>query len=211
MVVVTALLALWAVASDRWMVHIDTALHEGGHALAAYLTGWRVWRIFIEADGGGLTQSYSFSPKGRGSRIAIVAAGYTSPPLAGLASASLLDAGNVTAVLILTLLALGTLLLVVANRFGVFVVLATGGTFCLLGRWGPGWAEVWAAYFLTWSLLLSGIKSVVVLQRARLRGARDSDADHLAELTYLPAFLWVLGFGVLGAVCLLKGATILLG
>lgn len=207
MALVTGLVALWAVWADWWLRHLDTALHEGGHALFAWAHGWSVRRVHIERDGGGFTE-YRAGPQGWLAAFLVSAAGYLSPPVAGLAAASLLAAGNVSAVLILAVLALAVLLLVVENRFGIAVVLVSAAGLVGLERYAR-WAGLWAAYFLTWFLLLSGVKSVMILHRARRFGVRSSDADHLASLTHLPAFLWVLAFGAVSLVCLVKGAGLL--
>jgi hypothetical protein len=207
MAVVTGLVALWAVSFDWWLRHLDTAVHEGGHALFAWAHGWRVWRVHIERDGNGFTE-YQPTSDGWLPAFLISVAGYVSPPLAGLASACLLTAGNLTAVFVLAVLALAALLLVVENRFGVTVVLLSAAGLVGLERYAR-WAGLWAACFLTWFLLLSGVKSVFTLHRARRYGVRSSDADHLAELTHLPPFLWVLAFGTVSLLCLVKGAGLL--
>jgi Peptidase M50B-like len=203
-------MALWAVTADWWARHLDTALHEGGHALFAWAHGGRVRRVHIERDGGGFTE-YLPGATGWFGEFMVSAAGYASPPLAGFLSASLLATDNVTAVLVLGVLALAALLLVVENRFGIAVLLLSAAGLVGLERYAPRWLGHGAAYFLTWFLLLSGVKSVVVLRRARRRGARTSDADVLALLTHLPAFLWVFAFGAVSLLCLVKGAMLLVG
>jgi hypothetical protein len=207
-VVLTGLLALLAVLGNLWFVHLDTAVHEGGHAFVAYLAGRRVSGVWLNKDENSYTWHYG-RPRGAG-RIATAAAGYTGPPLVGLASASLLGAGKVTAVLILSVLGLAFLLLVVRTGFGELFVASVGASLVVAGRFSPAWVQVGYAHFLTWFLLFSGPKSVLVLHRARRQGAEGSDADRLADLTHIPGLVWVLGFGAVSLWCALKGAGILL-
>ncbi|CAJ64157.1 conserved hypothetical protein; putative integral membrane protein; putative N-(5-amino-5-carboxypentanoyl)-L-cysteinyl-D-valine synthase [Frankia alni ACN14a] len=206
--VVTGLLALLAVLVSSVPEHLDTAVHEGGHALAAFLSGRRVGGVWVESDGSGLT--YSFGRRRGIGLFATRAAGYVFPSLIGVCSARLLAAGKVTAVLILAVAALAALLLVMRNRFGELVVVSVGASLILAGRYAPGWVQLWYAYLLTWVLLFSGPRSVLVLHRARRRGAVGSDADKLAESTHLPALFWVLAFGAVSLWCALKGAALLL-
>ncbi|WP_261576310.1 M50 family metallopeptidase [Frankia gtarii] len=206
--VVTALLALLALLVSRWPEHLDTAVHEGGHAFAAFLAGRLVAGVWVEADGSGLT--WSFGRRSGVGLFATRAAGYLFPSLVGVCSARLLTAGKVTAVLILGVLALAALLLVVRNGFGERVVLIVGASMVLTARYCPDWAQTWYAYLLTWVLLFSGPRSVLVLHRARRRGAVGSDADRLAESTHIPAVLWVLAFAAFSLWCALKGAALLL-
>jgi hypothetical protein len=207
--VVAGLVAVWAVTADWWARYLDTALHEGGHALTAWAHGWGVDRVHIERGGGGFTDFGSGRQTPAGVFI-VFSAGYTSPPLAGLGSAALLAAGNTTAVLVLAVVALVGLMLVVENRFGVGVILLSAAGLVGLARYSPHWLALAAAYFLTWFLLLSGVKSVHILRKARAQGTRTSDADVLARLTHLPAPLWVLAFAAVSLWCLIKGAALLL-
>jgi hypothetical protein len=207
-VLVTGLLALVAVLSTVWAERIDAVVHEGGHALAAFLAGRRVLAVLLARDGSGLTLSFG---RTRGFGVFVTSiAGYLAPPIAGVCSAALLAAGKVTAVLILAVLGLGWLLLVTVNRAGALLVLALIASLAGAGRYCPGWVQVWYTYFLTWLLLFSGPRSVLVLHRARRRGG-GSDADALAEQTHIPALLWVLAFGAFSIWCTLKGAALLLG
>jgi hypothetical protein len=207
--VVTGLFALLAVLSSKWADRLDTAVHEGGHAFAAFLAGRRVWAVWLDPDGSGATLT---SGRIRGPGLFVTGvAGYTGPPLAGVCSAALLAAGKVTAVLILAVLGFVALLLVTVNGFGRLLVLATIGTLVVAGRFCPGWVQVWYAYFLTWLLLLSGPRSVLVLHRARRSGDAGSDADMLAEVTHIPALLWVLAFAAFSLWCALKGTVLLVG
>ncbi|MBL7487716.1 M50 family metallopeptidase [Frankia sp. AgB1.9] len=208
MAVMTGLLALWAVTAGWWGRHLDTALHEGGHALLTWAHGGRVKKVHIDRRDGGLTR-FELGSMGRFGVFMIFFAGYVSPPLAGLTSASLLAAGNETSVFILAVLALVALLLVDVNRFGIVVLLSSAAVLVGLERYAPGWFGRWCAFFLTWFLLLSGVRSVVVLRRVRRSGPSDSDADILAEITHVPGFLWVFVFGAVSVFCLLKGARLL--
>ncbi len=209
---VTGLLALLAVLPSwawSWARHLDTAVHEGGHALAAYLTGRFVIGVWLYPDASGSTW-HRGRPNGLG-RITISAAGYTGPSVVGLVSAALLDNGKVTSMLILAMLGLAFLLFVVRNGFGELVVASTGVLVILVDRHSPAWVQAGFAYFLTWFLLLSGPKSVLVLHRLRRAGVTGSDADTLAGITPIPGLLWVLIFGAVGVVCLFEGAGLLLG
>jgi hypothetical protein len=212
MVVLAGLLALSAVLARpvwSWAQNLDTVVHEGGHALAAYLAGRSEIGVWIFSDGSGLTWDVG-RPRGLGN-IAAYAAGYTGPPVVGLGSAALLGEGKVTAMLVLALLALAFLLYVVRNGFGELLVALTGVAVIVVGRHFPAWVQTGFAYFLTWFLLFSGPKSVLQLHRARRHGGGSSDADGLARLTHLPGLVWVMIFGLVGVVCLFKGASILLG
>lgn len=60
---------------------------------------------------------------------------------------------------------------------------------------------------LAWFLLLGGVRAVGELRRSR-RG--HSDADVLAELTGLPAGVWVTVFRVVGVAALVTAAWLAL-
>jgi hypothetical protein len=257
--VLTGMAAALLVFGTRWTRHIDTAAHEGGHALVAFLAGRKVAGVSITGDGGGTTETVGRA-SGPG-MIMTAAAGYTATPAVGLFSAKLLESGKTTSVLILAMLALILLLLLASNLLGILVAVTVGGSLIAVVRYCPSAVQLGYAAFLTWVLLLSAPKSVVVLQR--VRRARDSDggdsddgddgdekkgdggkgnggkddggkgkddggkddgkdddgeesdevttdADLLAELTHIPAFLWVLAFAAFSLWCAAEGARILL-
>ncbi|MGY1745850.1 M50 family metallopeptidase [Blastococcus sp. SYSU D00695] len=196
--------ALWRPARG-----VVTIAHEGAHGLAALAAGRRLAGIRLHSDTSGLTVSAG-RPTGPG-MVATCAAGYTGPALFGLGAAALLAGGHAVG-LLWALLALLVLLLVqIRNWYGLWSVLVTGAAVFAATWWLPPAGQAVFAAGLTWFLLLAAPKAVVELQRARRRGARDSDADQLARLTGLPALLWV---GVLLAVdlgCLALGGWWLLG
>src|SRR5690242_1749236 len=100
LVLATGLLALAAVLMrGAWHVtrNAVTIAHEGGHGLLALLSGRRLDGIRLHSDTSGLTVSRG-KPHGLG-MVLTAAAGYTAPPLLGLAGAGLLAAGHITALL----------------------------------------------------------------------------------------------------------------
>ena len=192
-VVATGLVALAVVAPRGvWRVtrNAVTIAHEGGHGIVALLTGRRLEGIRLHSDTSGLTVS-----RGKPSGIGMVltsAAGYTAPPLLGLAGAWLLADGRVTALLWGATALLLAMLVMVRNAYGVLTVVLTGGTFFLVSWFAGTEVQGAFAYGVVWFLLLGGVRPVVELQAKRRRGeAPDSDADQLARLTRLPALLWV--------------------
>lgn len=207
--VVTGLLALLVVLASKWGERLDAAVHEGGHALAAYLTGRQVLAVWVESNGGGATATCG-RPRGAGLFLT-VAAGYTGPPLVGVCSAKLLSTGRVTAVLILAAFGLVALLLVTVNRFGQVLLIGMLASLIVAGRYSPDWAQLWYAHFLAWLMLLSGPQSVLILHRVRRGsgGGSGSDADLLALLTRIPGVFWVLAFAAFSLWCALRGATLL--
>ncbi|WP_322758950.1 M50 family metallopeptidase [Frankia sp. Cr2] len=210
-VVLTGLAAVAAVV-PRWTWrnsgHLDTIVHEGGHAFVAYLLGHWVFGVWLFSDTSGLTGTY-----GRPSRLVnflVSAAGYAAPPAFGLGAAVLLNADHITATLILALVALVALFLVVRNRFGILIVTGASSVIILALCSASASTQSALACFLTWFLLLSGPRAVLDLHRARKKGSSSSDADMMAELTGIPGVFWVLGFGALAMVCLFHGTRLLL-
>ncbi|CAL9519735.1 hypothetical protein SUDANB106_03833 [Streptomyces sp. enrichment culture] len=212
-VAVTGLVALAVVAArGPWRVarNAVTIAHEGGHGVAALLTGRRLEGIRLHSDTSGLTVS-----RGRPSGIGMVltaAAGYTAPSLLGLAGAWLLAAGHVTALLWGATALLLAMLVMVRNAYGMLTVVLTGGAFFLVSWFTATEVQAAFAYGVVWFLLLGGVRPVFELQAKRRRGeAPDSDADQLARLTNTPAPLWLLLFHAVALCSLTGGGRWLLG
>jgi hypothetical protein len=187
-----------------------TIAHEGGHALAALLTGRQLTGIRLHSDTSGVTVS-----KGRTSGPGMVLtsfAGYITPPLVGLGAASLLGFGRITAFLWLSLLLLGAMLFMIRNAFGVISMLVTGGIIFAVSWFADSDIQAAFAYFAAWFLLLGGVRPVFELQRLRYRGkAPHSDADQLARLTHIPGLFWVGVFGLIALGSAAGGGYLLAG
>lgn len=198
-VAVVAFRPLWRVAR-----HLVTIVHEGGHAVAAVLTGRRLRGIRLHSDSSGVTLSHG-RPRGPGMFLTLVA-GYLAPGLFGLLAAVLLWQRHALAVLWVALLLLSLMLLQIRNFHGLYSMLVAGIAVFAVSWWGTEHVQSLAAYGFTWFLLLAGPVGVIDLQRARSGGrARSSDADQLAGLTRLPGIVWV------GVLFLLDLAALVLG
>lgn len=213
LLVVASLVAAAAVVLPRatWPVvrHAVTLVHEGGHALAALVSGRRLHGVRLHSDSSGLTVSRG--PRGGPGAVVTLAAGYPAPALLGLACAAAVSRGYVLAVLAGLLVALLLLLLQVRNFFGLWSVLVVGAILV-----GAAWylPDVWQqafAHALTWFLLLAAVRPVLELtaSRRRRRGA-GSDADQLAGLTHVPGVVWTSLFALVCGGCALLGAWWLL-
>lgn len=208
LVLATGVAGLTASVHRRtWQVcrGVITIAHEGGHALVAVSTGRRLRGIRLHSDTSGVTVSKG-KPTGTG-MIVTAAAGYVTPSLLGVGAALLLAAGHITAMLWIVIAALGAILVVVRNAYGVVSVVCTGGAVFAVSWFAPAAVQAVFAYLVAWFLLLAGVRPVIELQRKRRRGrAPNSDADQLARLTGIPGIVWIGVFAVIGAAAIVVGA-----
>jgi len=187
LVLSAASLALATVAyRPSWRVarNAVTIAHEGGHAVAALLTG---------------RKPYGFG------MVLTALSGYIAPSLFGLGGAALLGRGHITALLWVCVGLLALMLLMLRNFFGLLSVVVTGALAFVVSWYADPKVQAGFAYLAVWFLLLGGVRPVFELQWQRRGGrAPDSDADQLGKLTKLPAGLWVFLFVVvaLGSVVL---------
>ena len=211
-VLAVALVALALVLIPRaWSLtrHVVTISHEGGHALVAVLTGRRLMGIRLHADTSGVTLSRG-KPTGPG-MVAMLAAGYLAPAVAGLGAALLLASGHSLALLWLAVGWLSLMLLQIRNAYGLLVLLVCGIGAGLASWYLAGTTLSLLAYLLTWLLLLAAPKPVLELMRQRRRGqARGSDVDQLTRLTRVPAVLWETFFLLANLAGLVVGVFVLL-
>jgi hypothetical protein len=196
LVLTAATLALATVAyRPAWKVarNAVTIAHEGGHALAALLTGRRLSGIRLHADTSGVTVSYG-KPYGFGMVLTAVS-GYIAPSLAGLGGAALLGRGHITALLWGCVGLLALMLVMLRNFYGLLAVVATGALAFVVSWFADARVQAGFAYLAVWFLLLGGVRPVFELQWQRRGGrAPNSDADQLGKLTRVPAAIWVLMF-----------------
>jgi hypothetical protein len=201
---VTGIVALAAVLNRpvwRPLRTVVTIAHEGGHALAALLSGRRLTGIRLHSDTSGVTLSVG-RPTGFG-MVVTAFAGYVTPSLLGMGGAALLASGHITMTLWITLLWLALMLTMIRNVYGAFALVVVGGVVFAVSWLAKYQVQAGFAYLLVWFLLIAGIRPVFELQQLRRRGqAQWSDADQLATLTRIPGAAWVGLFGVVNAVCL---------
>lgn len=213
LVVGAALVALAVVlARGSWRIarSVVTIAHEGGHALVALLAGRTLTKILLHSDTSGVTVSRG-RPDGPG-MAATTFAGYVTPPLLGLGAAVLVAADAIEAMLGLAIVLLLATLILIRNVFGVVSVVGTGAVVALVIAYGSPDVQYVFACFLTWLLILGGLRTIVEVQRKRLRRrSPDSDADQLERLTSIPARIWVAMFGLVAAGALIGAGRLLVG
>jgi hypothetical protein len=183
------LAALGVVVTDvGWQVvrHGTVMAHEGAHAVADSLLGRQVDYIKLNFSA---EQSGATYPKNEGGWLARVVAafvGYIGPSSFGLGAAKLIQQGYAVTVLWMTLFLLGILLLLLRWSFGLLTVILAGGLVFIVGRYTPVSAQIVAAYAITWLLLLSAVRGILV------RGTQSGDGGDLRKLTLIPRFIWFL-------------------
>ncbi|MEV4397790.1 M50 family metallopeptidase [Nonomuraea sp. NPDC049607] len=210
-VLVSALAALAVVAfRTPWQVSrgLITIAHEGGHAVMALLTRRKLEGIRLHSDTSGVTLTRG-RPNGPG-MVLTALAGYLAPSLLGLAAAWLTEQGRITLLIWGVLLFLVCMLLLIRNLYGALILLVTGGAMFALSMYAPAEVQQAVAMVATWFLLFGGVRPIVELQRKRRRRqARDSDADQLARLTFLPGGFYVFFFLLVAAVSVVFGAYLM--
>ena len=171
-----------------WQVirHGAVMAHEGAHAVADSLLGRQVdyIKLNFDADQSGVTVAKKAG--GWPARVVVAFVGYIGPSSFGLGAAKLIQQGYPVAVLWVTLLLLGVLLLQLRRSFGQLTVPLAGGLMYVIGRYTPEPSQIIAAYAIAWLLLLSGVRGILV------RGTQSGDGANLSELTLIPRFIWFL-------------------
>jgi hypothetical protein len=213
LIIVTAVVALLIVANTgTWRLagKVVTIAHEGGHALVSVLSGRRLDGIRLHRDSSGVT--YSRGRRSGPGLVLTAAAGYVMPSLLGAGAALLLASQHLTAMLWLALVLLAATFLAIRNVFGAVAVLATAGAVFVVSYYAPPQVQAGFAYLAVWFLLFGGIRPVLELVRGRRRSrsrARASDADQLAQMTGVPAGVWLAVFGLVAVAALAAGAALL--
>ncbi|GAA0816840.1 M50 family metallopeptidase [Spirilliplanes yamanashiensis] len=213
LVLVTAVLAAAVVLMrPAWRVarNAITIAHEGGHALAAVLTGRRLRGIRLHSDTSGLTLSAG-RPSGPGMAFTLLA-GYVAPSLVGLTGAWLLGGNRITMLLWVAAALLLLMLVMIRNVFGVVSVVVTMAIVLGVSYYASPQVQAAFAYLGVWFLLIGGVRPVGELQTMRRRGRLPgSDADQLARITHVPAIVWVGVFGAVTIAVLVAGTFLLAG
>jgi hypothetical protein len=171
--VVVVLSATWEL-----LQHFPVMAHEGMHGIVTSLSGGRVVGIELKENGDGATTFSSGSP------LLVWLAGYPGPSAFGLGAARLIQFGHIIVVLWLTMFLLGLLLLMLKPSFGYVTVPLAGFLIFLVLKHMSKPAEILAAYGITWLLLLSAVRMVVV------HGVNASDAGKLSDKTNIPRLIW---------------------
>ncbi|CAQ01292.1 M50 family metallopeptidase [Clavibacter sepedonicus] len=205
--IAVALAAVLVLVPAAWRLtrHAVTIVHEGGHGLAATLSGRRLAGIRLHSDTSGLTVSV-----GGPGMVVTLLAGYPAPALAGLGAAWLAGQGRSAAVLWLWLVLLALVVIQVRNWFGLWSCLVAGVVVGVIAGAAPIVVQGVAAHALALFLLLGALRATLELQRSRSRrGGGASDADQLGRLTHLPGILWVGVLVLIAAACLVAGVVLL--
>lgn len=200
--VLLAIVAIAAMLPGVWLVtrHITVIAHEGAHATIGSALGRTVQGISLQRNADGTT---AVTGGGRPGSAVIAAVGYLGPSGFGVGAAVLIRTGHIVAVLWAALVALLAVMFVLRRSFGVVSVVVVFVFLLLLAGVGSVRVQVLTAYALTWFLLVSGVRIVVV------RGSGAADARILRDITRIPRAFWY-GFWLLGtAAALVYGTTLL--
>ena len=164
-----------------------TWVHECGHALVTLLVGGSVSSIVIEPDTSGVTRS--LLPAGRMARGLVASSGYLGASVVGclLMAATRVEKWARAVVWTVGALMLLTLVVWMRNLFGFVVVLAWGAGLVALARKASGEASRFVLSLLAIQVALDSVYDIRVLFHA---DGGHSDAETMATLFLLPAWLW---------------------
>jgi hypothetical protein len=191
---------------ELWQIVMpfETVVHESAHVLAGILTGRTILSVKIEEAGGGETNIKGKSGPGLAVFFFV---GYIGPSAAGLIAALLISTGRMYAVLWLGLVLVAVMLLAVRNFFGALAIITSGVLLYLVARYGTTAVERAAAYFVAWFLLISGTKLAFGNIR---RPKKITDAEKLANMTYVWEWVWCWLWLALAIAALAVGGRILI-
>jgi hypothetical protein len=206
----TIIPGLWPIAYPLRL--FTTLIHELGHGLAALFTGGRFVRFVVFADGSGVAYTAG------GWRWVVVAAGYLG---VALCAAALIVVGRRARASHLTLLVLGAVIAICTLLFGIptiFSAQVVAGLLTVFSGLLMGCLLVWAglrasqglavylvnmlAFYLGLSAFTDIATLFVLSTDAR---AQQTDAEAMAQITFLPAAFWAVAWGLFAAV-LIGGA-----
>ncbi len=173
-----------------WQVlhKLITVSHEGGHAIAALVTGRRVLRVRIRADGSGETHTWG-RPGGFGGAL-VTFAGYPFPAIVGGGLLIAVASGSARLWSALAALALVVLLTRTRNIHGWVVVGLWLAGFAAAAWYVPGDVLALGIAFLGAFLIAGAGRSLLAELRTRRRGASGSDVASLGRSGPLPAGVW---------------------
>ena len=190
-----ALAVVAPIAGWQFIRHGTVMAHEGAHAVFGSLAGRKISGIALNPDATGGTL---VGPGGCLGSIIVGFAGYVGPSLFGIGAAWAIHLGHSGSVLWVALFLLVMLAFMLRRSYGMITVVFVGALVYLVGHYLPQGAQIVAAYFLTWLLLLSGVRRVLEV------GPQSSDGANLSQLTMIPRLIWWLIWlaATLGAVAL---------
>jgi len=181
--------------------HISVIAHEGAHVVAGWSVGHKVTGVKLNRDATGETATRGpegFRP------VVIGFAGYLGPSLFGLAAACLIALHQITIALGMALVFLAVILILIRNFFGVISVVLNGALVFLVLRYGRPEIQAVAACALSWFLLFSGVRWVL------MHGTGARDASILTKTTHVPRLVWVMLWLVVTVGALWLGGHLLL-
>jgi hypothetical protein len=163
-----------------------TWVHECGHAVMTVLVGGSVGAITIRPDTSGLTRS--LVPAGRIGQGLVASAGYLGASLVGclLMAATRVPRRARPILTGIGAFMLFTLVVWMRNPFGALVVLGWGVALLALARRQTGRAPRFVLSVLAVQVALNAVYDIRILFLVHGR----SDAETMARLFLLPAWLW---------------------
>ena len=187
---------VWRVAR-----HISVTAHEGAHVAASWSVGYKVSGVKLNRDATGVTATRE---RGGFGSVIIGFAGYLGPSLFGLATACLIALDQITLALWLALACLAIMMILIRNFFGVISVAISGLLVFLVLRYGSPEVQAVAACALSWFLLFSGVRWVL------MHGTGAQDAIDLTQSTHIPKFIWVIFWLAITVAALWLGGHLLI-
>lgn len=199
-----------------------TFIHEGGHALAALLTGSSVSSLSVSADGSG--EVYSM-PSGLFSGLLISSAGYLGTTAFGVGLLAWMRYGRSSRIALYFsagFVAVMTIVFgIIAPFFNLFTTSTVGGFFftifsgtilavglAAIAKFAPAkWANFAIAFLAVQCLLSAAVDLMTVFVISSMTSAH-SDAANMAAATGIPGIVWVLVWMAISIVMISVGLRI---
>ena len=198
-------LALWFIPYADILTYpiriFVTFIHEGGHALAAILTGGSVMSLSVNTDTSGLTQTTTGG-------IIVSSAGYVGATIYGVlllflirkaVAARIVLAGSAVFIFLLTLIfglwkPLWNALDPNVQKSGIPFTVAAGLILSVgliaLARFASARVATFAVSFLAVQCVLNALLDLKTLLFLSFGSGVHSDAQNMANATGIPAFFW---------------------